>query len=131
MRLHGGSLNGLILSCLWLAYLAVEVSLVTGFLGGVGVVSIGGGRVGGLSDLHWFGSLCTIVLDSGSLFIRIAYLLVMSSAWSLRGGTEASISRAYVGVVLKAAQISFSALCCTCSRGFAWHFVLFHHVVHV
>jgi hypothetical protein len=71
-----------------------------------------------------------IGLAVGSLLRRVAYLLLMRSAWYFRGGTEASTSRARVGVVLKAAQISLRAFLCTFSSGLAWHFVLFHHVGH-
>ena len=39
---------------------------------------------------------------------------------------EASISRARVGVVLKAAQMRRRAFLCTFSRAVAWHLVSFH-----
>ena len=39
---------------------------------------------------------------------------------------EASTSRAVVGVVLKAAHMSFSPFRWTFSSGFAWTLVLFH-----
>ena len=71
-----------------------------------------------------------IALVTGSLFRQVAYLLVDRLAWCLRGGMDASISRACVGVVLKAAQIRHSADLCTLSRGRARHLVLFHQAGH-
>ena len=76
-----------------------------GFLVEVGSVGIGGGKTGGVLFRQSSGSLWIIGLASGSLLRRVAYLLEMRSAWCFNGGTEASTSRARVGVVLKAAQI--------------------------
>ena len=39
---------------------------------------------------------------------------------------DASSSRAFVGVVLKAAQTRQRAFLCTFSRAFAWHLMSFH-----
>ena len=39
-----------------------------------------------LLGLHIAGRRCITVLDSGSLFSMIVYLLVMRSTWCLRGG---------------------------------------------
>ena len=94
VRLHGGELNGSILSWSWLVCFSIFLRFVSGFRAGVGAVGIGGGKVGGLLDLHSLGSLCITALDVGSLLRRVAYLLEISSAWYLSGGMEASISRA-------------------------------------
>lgn len=75
-----------------------------------------------LFTLQVFGSLFTIGLEVGSLLMHVAYLLEMRSAWCFRGGIDASISRAAVGVALNAAQISLRVFLCTFSSGFAWHF---------
>ena len=99
--------------------MAIFMRLVRGFLAFVGVVGIGGGEIGGALALQLSGRRCIIGLDGGSLLSRVAYLLVMRSAWYFRGGTEASISRAWVGVVLKAAQVSLRAFLCTFSKGLA------------
>src|SRR6266545_4083279 len=43
------------------------------------------------------------------------------------GGIEASISRAYIGVVLKAAQMRWRALRCTFSSWKIWYWKPVHH----
>ena len=45
-------------------------------------VGIGGGDVGGWLSLQVSGSLWMTGLDLGSLFRRVAYLLVKRSAWN-------------------------------------------------
>ena len=92
--LHGGELNESILSWLWLICFSIFLRFVSGFCVGMGAVGIGGGKVGGLLDLHLLGSLCITALDVGSLLRHVAYLLEISSAWYFSGGMEASISRA-------------------------------------
>ena len=80
----------------------------------------GGFWVGGWPFLHVSGRRWITGFVSGSLFNRMAYLLVWSSTWIRIGGMEASISIASVGVVRKAAQIRHSALLWTFSSGFVW-----------
>jgi hypothetical protein len=84
--------------------------------------------VGGWPFLHVSGRHWIIRFVSGSLFNRMAYLLVWSCTWIQIGGMEASISFASVGVVWKAAQIRHSALLWTFSSGFVWVLVPLNHV---
>ena len=125
-RSHGGEENGLIRSWSWLvkdeSLLRVVLSLLFG-----GDVGIGGGKDGFWLSLHVFGRRWITALEVGSLLRRIAYLFLERCACRCRGGMEASISNARVGVVLKAAQMRRSAFLCTFSRALAWHLVSFHH----
>ena len=116
---QGGIEYGSILSWSGLVYLAIFCSVVLGrrlLLFGDG--GKGGGLMGRRFPLHVSGSLCKIVFDIGSLLNLIAQRLMASSACSLMGGMEASISMAVVGAVLNAAQISLRARLCTFSSGF-------------
>ena len=110
VRSQGETKKGSIRSCSWLVYLAMFCSTVFGLLLFLGAGGRGGEEVGGWLFLQLSGSLCRIVLDSGSLLNRMAHFLVMMFTWCLMGGMDASISRAYVGDVLKAAHISLKAL---------------------
>ena len=77
----------------------------------------GGGFVGCWLFLHVSGSLCITVFVGGSLLNLIAQHLMVSSACSLMGGIDVSISMAVIGEVLKTAQISLRARLCTFSSG--------------
>ena len=78
---------------------------VRGFLGSVWGVGNGGGNSGGLFDLHLSGSLCITALDVGSLFNRVAYLLMLRSAWCFSGGIDPSTS-----IVLYLAGVLYAML---------------------
>ena len=75
------------------------------------------GFVGCWLFLHVSGSLCITVFVIGNLLSLIAQRLMASSACSLMGGIDASISMAVIGDVLKTAQISLRAHLCTFSSG--------------
>jgi len=83
----------------------------------------GSGRrwVWGWLFLHSSGRRWIIGLEVGSLLNLMAHLRMCIWAWMWIGGMDASVSRAWIGVVLKAAQIRQSALCCTLSRGRIWY----------
>ena len=72
-------------------------------------VDRGQGKDGGELSLQEFGRCWMTALSMGSLLSLNAYLLMTKFAWCLIGGMDASISRASVGMVLKAVQMRQSA----------------------
>ncbi|KAJ6487060.1 hypothetical protein C8R45DRAFT_1098296 [Mycena sanguinolenta] len=131
VRRHGAVRYGKILSAFGLVCCAILDNCVcfrwSTLLRFAGLGGSGGTTEGPFPPLHSSGSRWMIGLLIASLLNRIAALRPSWSSVSRIGGTDASISRAAIGAVRKAAQISRSALRWTRSNSFSWYLNPVHH----
>jgi len=119
--LYGGEWKGFDHSCVGEVSFSSSMRGVDRLLSATELLNLFGGRGGGSFGFFPFLQLLlsrwSTGLEEGSLLKWMAYCIFSCLIRRCRGGREASISRASVDVVRKAAHIRINARLCTFAKG--------------